>query len=444
MPSFLYPENPVLLVDDEKPILESWSIALESVGINNTVSCADSRQVMRILAKKEAELILLDLSMPFVSGEELLARIYAEYPDMPVIIVTGTNDVATAVECMKAGAFDYMIKAVEKNRLISGVKRAIENRQLQRENRDLKRRLFSDDIENPEAFADIIAASGSKMRSVFLYVEAIAKTLQTVLITGETGVGKELIARAIHILSGRRGEYVIANIAGFDEAVFTDTLFGHKPGAFTDAKQPRKGLVEKASEGTLFLDEIGDLSIPSQVKLLRLMETREYYPLGSDMAKRCRSKIIVATNRNLDDLVANGQFRKDLYYRLSVHEVNVPPLRERIDDLLLLIDHFLSTAAREFGKKKPTPPKELYTLLATYYFPGNVRELKSLIYDAVSRHKSGTLSLEHFKAVIGKKSRSVRKKSPLSALVFPEFLPTLKEVSNLLIKEALQRSSGNQ
>jgi DNA-binding NtrC family response regulator len=288
------------------------------------------------------------------------------------------------------------------------------------------------------------------MRSIFQYIEAVAASPRPVLITGETGVGKELAARAVHSLSNRKGAFVPVNAAGLDDHVFADTLFGHKKGAFTGAMEGRPGLLEQAASGTLFLDEIGDLSAVSQVKLLRLLQDGEYLPLGSDVAKRSDARIVVATNQELEAARNSGRFRKDLYYRLCGHHIQIPPLAQRREDLTVLLDHFLDKAAASLGKKKPTPPDELIKLLAVYPFPGNVRELESMVYNAVSLHTAGKLSMEAFKAEIFKKQPGLAgdtAKGPTSAearVVFPEQLPTLRQVEQLLVEEALRRASGNQ
>ena len=325
-----------------------------------------------------------------------------DFPEVPVIVITGSNDVDTAVACMKTGAFDYMVKPVEKSRLISGVKRAIELRELQRENRLLRAHVLSDKLEHPEAFSEMVTNSAI-MRSIFQYIESISISPQPILITGETGVGKELVSKAIHKLSRRNGAFVPVNVAGLDDNVFADTLFGHRKGAFTGADQARSGLVEQASGGTLFLDEIGDLSPASQVKLLRLLQDGEYFPLGSDVGKRSDARVVVATNQDIQALQESGKFRKDLYYRLCGHQIHIPPLRERREDLPILLDHFLERLPRRWAREKPTPPRELLTLLSTYPFPGNIRELQSIILDAVSSHKSGKLSMEVFKSYIRQK-----------------------------------------
>jgi DNA-binding NtrC family response regulator len=404
---------------------------------------------MAIFSSQEIEVMLLDLSMPYVSGEELLSMVTRDFPEVPVIVITGSNDVDTAVRCMKSGAFDYMVKPVEKSRLISGVKRAIEIRELQRENKWLRAQVLSDRLEHPEVFSEIITNSPA-MKSIFQYIEAISLSPQPVLITGETGVGKELVARAIHRLSRRAGAFVPVNIAGLDDNVFADTLFGHRKGAFTGADQTRSGLVEQAAGGTLFLDEIGDLNPASQVKLLRLSQDGEFFPLGSDVAKRSDARVLVATNQDLEALQSSGRFRKDLFYRLCAHHVHLPPLRERREDLPLLTDYFLETASQTLGKKKPTPPGELFALLSTYHFPGNLRELQSMILDAVSSHKSGKLSMEVFKSYIRQKHPTFdvdSKQLPsgqVSLLSFSEQLPTFKQAEQSLISEAMKRAKGNQ
>jgi DNA-binding NtrC family response regulator len=449
MTTTLYPQFPVLMVDDEAQALNSFEMTLRSASMNHILRCQDSRHVMAIFSGQEIEVMMLDLSMPYVSGEELLAMVTKDYPEVPVIVITGSNDVNTAVACMKTGAFDYMVKPVEKSRLISGVKRAIELRELQRENKLLRYHVLSDQLEHPEAFSEIVTNS-PMLRSIFQYIESISMSPQPVLITGETGVGKELVAKAIHQLSQRNGAFVPVNVAGLDDNVFADTLFGHRKGAFTGAEQPRSGLVEEASGGTLFLDEIGDLSPASQVKLLRLLQDGEYFPLGSDVGKRSDARVVVATNQDIQALQESGKFRKDLYYRICAHSIHIPPLRDRREDLLILVDHFLEKASKTLCKKKPTPPNELFTLLSTYSFPGNVRELQSMILDAVSGHKSGKLSMDFFKSYIRPKQHSLdvdsRQLLPGENVLvsFSERLPTLKQVEQFLISEAMKRASGNQ
>lgn len=444
-----HPRLPVMLVDDEVQALDSFELALRSGNVNNFLRCQDSRDVMPLLAEQDIEVMLLDLRMPHLSGEELLSQITTDFPHVPIIVITGADDVETAVKCMRAGAFDYIVKPVERSRLVASVKTALELRELQRQNQLLRAHVLSDQLADPEPFAEIITTS-KMMRSIFQYIEAIANSPQPVLLTGETGVGKELAARAIHTVSGRQGAFIAINVAGLDDNVFADTLFGHRKGAFTGADQTRNGMVEKAEEGTLFLDEIGDLSPASQVKLLRFLQDGEFFPLGSDVAKRSNARVVVATNQELETLKDSGKFRKDLYYRLRIHQVHIPPLRERKEDLPLLLDHFLEKTAKILGKKKPTPPNELTTLLGAYHFPGNIRELESIIFDAISKHVSGKLSMEVFKSYISEQQPALKPDSrglPLddsAPISFSEKLPTLKQAELLLIAEALKRSGGNQ
>jgi DNA-binding NtrC family response regulator len=444
-----HPIFPILLVDDEIHALEVYEMQLLRERITNLISCQSGKEALNVLSAQEISIIVLDLYMPQMSGEEVLSMVANRYPEVPVIVTTAIDDVDTVVRCMKAGAFDYIVKPVQSARLITTVRRALEFRELRRENILLKESVFEDKLKHPEAFSEMIT-NNKTMRSIFKYIESIAMTSQPVLITGETGVGKELIAQAVHCLSGRRGSLVAVNVAGLDDTTFSDTLFGHKRGAFTGADRLRHGLIEKAADGTLFLDEIGDLHPASQVKLLRLLQEREYYPLGADVPKLTNARIIVATNHDLAALQEAEKFRADLYYRLLLHRINVPPLRERRDDIPLLVDHFLQSAADELGKTKPTPPPELFTLLSLYDFPGNVRELKAMIFDAVSRHESRKLSLTSFEEIIqsplfSENSESMLRISTLEALYTSlERLPGLKEAERLLIQEALRRTDGNQ
>ncbi|MCP4641927.1 MAG: sigma-54-dependent Fis family transcriptional regulator [bacterium] len=436
----------VLAVDDEREPLLVSEVALRFAGIRDVICCEDSRKVLGILASRSIGAVLLDIWMPHISGEELLQQIRQEYPEIPVIILTGANDADTAVRCMTAGAFDYMVKPVEESRLVSGVRRALELRALQLENAQLRERMLSGDLNHPEAFAGIVT-SDPRMRTVLQYVETAATTGKPILITGETGVGKELIAKAVHSVSGLQGPFVAVNVAGVDDSVFSDTLFGHVRGAFTGANGARPGLIERAAGGTLFLDEIGDLSNASQVKLLRLLQEGEYMPLGSDTARRSEARVIVATNRDLAVLQEEGAFRKDLYYRLQTHHVAIPPLRERLGDVPLLVDRLLGIAATTLGKKKPTQPPELAVLLSAYHFPGNIRELEAMVFEAVSRHTGGVLSTGVFRDRLGEDTRRgpVQGDDPEdSLLMMGDRFPTLREAGEALVDEAMRRAKSNQ
>ena len=437
-----FPTRPVLLVDDEDTWLRSFSLALKSHGIDNIICCQDSTAVPGILASQEVEVMAVDLAMPGMSGEELIDAVAATHPDIPVLVITGMSQVETAVSCIKRGAFDFFVKTTDKNSLVSGIRHAIQIRELKRENNSLRNRFLQDTLEHPEAFAPIVTCAKS-MRSIFQYIEAIAGSSQPVLITGESGVGKELVAKAIHQLSGRLGEFVPVNVAGLDDNILADTLFGHKKGAFTGADKARPGLVDNAKAGTLFLDEIGDLPAASQVKLLRLVQEREYLPIGSDVTRKTDARIIAATNVDPDKLGQAESFRSDLYYRLRAHHLHLPPLRERREDLPLLVDHFLRLGCQH--RKRPNLPPELLPLLAGYAFPGNVRELQFLIFDAVSCSGDEVLNISRIQAHVGKHPvLPPTISSQASPLQFGPQLPTLKAVCAELVDEAMRRTGGNQ
>ncbi len=442
------PQKPIIVIDDEESILFAVDTALRMGGFNNIATYSDSSKALEVLQSHGADVVLLDLNMPHQDGETLLPKILAMLPEVPVIIITGTIDVDTAVRCMKVGAFEYIVKPVDNNRLLTAISQALKFRDLNQENEALRQHLLDEDLIKPEAFAHIYTKS-SKMMTLFRYVESIAGTDQPVLVRGETGSGKELMAQAIHKLSDRKGEFVAVNVAGLDDSVFSDTLFGHVKGAFTGADTNRAGLIERASGGTLFLDEIGDLSHFSQVKLLRLLQEEEYMPLGKDLPSRSDARVVTSTHADLWELQHTGKFRQDLHYRLRTHRVWIPPLRERKEDLELLVDHFLEKAKDSLEKQKPKVPPHLITLLETYSFPGNVRELMGMVYDALAQHKSGPLAPDSFRVHMQRaRNRSVPPESSgsnqISLLRFPENLPTIKEATRLLVEEALERCKGNQ
>jgi two-component system, NtrC family, nitrogen regulation response regulator GlnG len=442
---------PVLIVDDEPHLLTSASMVLRTSGVHDVITLDDSRRVLPLLAEREVTVLVVDLNMPHMTGQEVLDEVAANHPDLPVIVMTATNDLETAVQCMQSGAVDYLVKPVERNRLVSSVKRALEMRALRAEVMSLKDSLLTAaPPRQPEAFAEMVTQC-SAMQAIFRYLEAIGPSPQPVLVAGESGTGKELIARALHRLSGRSGNLVAVNVAGLDDQMFSDTLFGHVRGSFTGADRSREGLIASAAEGTLFLDEIGDLTIASQVKLLRLLQDGSYYPLGSDQARQSRARVVVATNVNVLESVAKGTFRKDLYYRLRTHHLQLPPLRDRAGDLQPLVEAFAKKAARALKKPVPAIPPALYQLLNTYNFPGNLRELEAMVFDAVTRHQGTILSLQSFREVV-----TTRPDDPITgadggdapaasdAWLAVDPLPTLEQAEERLVAEALRRAEGNQ
>ena len=445
MSNELSPNLPILLVDDELPMLRSLSLTLKRQGkYNNILQCSDSRAVMSLLAERKVSAVVLDLMMPHITGEELLPQITSEYPDLPVIILSGMNQIEAAVRCIRNGAYDYFVKASEVDRLLNGLQRAIDLHALQISKREISARFVDPDLKMPEAFVTTITRT-DRMKSIFRYVETVALSNEPLLITGESGVGKELIARSYHRICGPAVPWVAVNLAALDDAEITPVLFGEVEGSNT-----REGMIRQAGNGVLFLDEIGDISDRAQLKLLRLFSAREYVPLGSDRSLRIQARIVCATNQDLAAKVADGKFRKDLYYKLMTHHVCLPPLRERKEDLPLLIPHFFAQLSRLMGKKIPAYPEELIPLLSTYDFPGNIQELKTIIATALAGHKSRIISLDAFKKAIGfglgpdSMSHPGRIVSPQAPLMVPEQMPTLNEAAAYLVEEAMRRSSGNQ
>ncbi|MDZ7815268.1 MAG: sigma-54 dependent transcriptional regulator [Planctomycetota bacterium] len=436
----------VLLIDDEREILRSFSTSLKLSGYRDVFECSDSREALDKVESLAPDVVVLDLIMPHVTGEEVLSEMTANHPDTPVIVVTGNTDVQSAVNCVKLGAFDYITKPVDKARLLTTIEVALRHRRSLAEINVLREGIQACELKNPDAFSGIITQN-SRMRSLFQFIEAMAPTSAVVLITGETGVGKELFARAIHNSSARKGRFIGLTVSGLDDTMFSDSLFGHRKGAFTGAESTREGLLAQAADGTLFLDEIGDLSHNSQLKLLRLLQENEYYPVGSDKVVPSSARIVTATNRSIDEIKSSPEFRNDLFFRLYAHTLVVPPLRERPDDIKLLLDHFLNLQASELGVRVPSYPPQLLDLLVSYDFPGNVRELEALVLRALTFHRSGMLSLSVFEEHI--RTENERRFAELEGsvdgerLFFPTVLPSLKEVKRLLVEEALRRTNGN-
>ena len=435
--------RPILVVDDEVEVLESTELLLFTLGLRNVVLCSDSAQVMGLVDEHDPLVVLLDLVMPGVGGQEILERLTSTCPHIPVVVVTGTNDLAVAVQCMKLGAYDYVLKPIEKDAFEQSIRRALEQRSLKAQISRLKQRLIHPRIEHPKAFSRIVT-NNRTMLALFSYVEAISPSPEPVLITGESGVGKELFARAVHELSGHGGELVAVNLAGLDDSLFTDALFGHKKGAFTGADAQRRGLIEHAAGGTVFLDEIGDLSMASQVKLLRLLQEKEYYPIGSDLPHRANARVVAATNQDIGRQVEEGVFRKDLFYRLNTHSVHVPPLRERQDDLPLLVAAFVEEVARSRDRGPVQVGDDVLSLLSRHPFPGNVRELRSMIFDAVYRVHDNVLGASDLESLPGAVATGRPATHSEPDVTFGGKLPQLKEVGDLLVAEALRRTGGNQ
>ena len=447
----LYTQYSILLVDDEKTALDAMEIVLMANGIDNVLRCQDSRNVILTLKTHPVNVVLLDLIMPHFSGEEILEKITSQFPQIQVIVITGMDSVKTAVNCIKKGAFEYLVKPVDEYNLVTHMKHALEVHELKMGLASLQSGFFSkNEFKDPTVFSSIITKDPAMFR-IFDYIEAIAGSRQPITITGESGTGKELVAKALH-KSGRKDQpFCSVNIAGLDDTMFSDALFGHVKGAFTGAGKDRQGFVEKAGQGVLFLDEIGDLSPGSQIKLLRLLQEREYYPLGSDHLRFLEARIIAATNYDLKERMESGQFRKDLYYRLFTHTIQLPPLRERKQDIPYLLAHFIKKAATDLEISPPEPEEEIIPAFQSYDFPGNIRELEAMVVDAMTTHDKNNpiLSIRTFKNRLASTQDPTSQVSPALEpstllMALPDPLPDLQTLTTCLVKETMHRTNNNQ
>ena len=438
----------ILLVDDEQSELDAYSLLLMSMGIANVRTLSDSRRVLATLEDMKDPVLFLDLNMPYMTGQDVLRELKIKKPQVPIIVITANSEIETAVECLRLGAHDYLVKPIDLKMFSSALRNALEIGLLRNEVMSLKGISFDSGPGNHPAFQPIVTKNPT-MFAIFKYIESIATSGLPTLILGETGSGKELIARAIHAVSGLPGEFVAVDISGLDDTLFSDTLFGHTRGAYTSADGSRPGLLEKARGGTILLDEIGDLSEVSQVKLLRLLQERIYYPLGSDQPKSCQARIITAANKDLSKLaIQEGRFRMDLYYRLSTHLIRLPPLRERREDIPLLVHHLIETAAVGMHRDIPQISAEAMALLLRHPFWGNIRELKAYIADAVARCTTGCIEEELLSdrlasaasAMAGQTTKAAT--NPLESL-FGHF-PSLDELADYAVDVALSSTQNNQ
>lgn len=435
----------VIIIDDEKEITDSYGLYLKRNGVTNFTAYNDPRDLIKDIDTKEISVAFLDLQMPFFSGEELLETIKSKFPKASVVILTGSTDIESAVRCMQKGAADYLVKPIDKDRFAAAYSNAVNAYNMHTEIEALRSAMLTPKINNVINFHGIIT-SDTKMQELFSYVDAVAKSSFPVLITGETGVGKELFANAVHKAGGRKGMFIAVNVSGLDDNMFSDTLFGHVKGAFTGADKPRKGLLAEAEGGTIFLDEIGDLNENAQIKLLRILQEKVYMPLGSDKSVQADVRIVSATNAVLTDKVKEKTFRQDLLFRLSTHSVTVPPLRERQSDIPILATAFYESALKQMGRNNSHElPSALIHALRMFDFPGNIRQLQAVMADMAAVF-SGKKIKENEAAVFLKRhgiSIGTSCGEGQGFFSYSGCFPTLKELEQYHIEAALTSADGN-
>ncbi len=378
----------IVIVEDDPEMASILCEILGDAGYR-ALSAGSGPQALELVAQEEPDLVISDLRMGGMTGHQLLAEIKRRNPATPVVIITAFGSIENAVESMKLGATDYLTKPFGNDELLLVVSRTLENRQLRRELTRLR-----EELARSYGLPNIIAAN-PRMVAALDKIRQVADTPASVLITGESGTGKELLARALHFGSARRdAAFVPVNCAAIPENLIESEMFGYVKGAFTDARSAKTGLFQAAGGGTLFLDEIGEMPTPLQAKLLRTIEDKRVRPLGSTVETPVDARVVAATNTELEQAIANGKFRADLYYRLSMITVDVPPLRERPEDLPLLIQHFMARAAAECGKEVPTITPETRDCLMRYSWPGNVRELQNVLHSAVILCHNGQITVD--------------------------------------------------
>jgi DNA-binding NtrC family response regulator len=426
---------PVLVVDDDEGLLLSIKATLVSAGLPEPALVSDSRRAVDLVAENNFQLILLDLMMPHLSGMEVLQQIKAQSPNVECVIVSAIDDVTSAVKAMSLGASDYLVKPLNSDKLVALVNRTLEKFTVQNElARFGSKKVFSN-LKSPEAFADIVAEDEA-MALIFHQVEAVAGTDYSVVISGESGTGKEMLARVIHKLSNRsHAPFYAVNMASFSKTIFEDEFFGHAKGAYTDAGSDKIGFFEAAHGGTLFLDEITELDPSLQGKLLRVIEERELYRLGSTEIRNVNVRIIAATNRDINAEIVRGAFRADLYYRINMYNIKVPPLRERPKDILPIAQHFLKIHSDINNKKIHSLSPELEQRLMQYSYPGNVRELENIIAAAVLQERGKTISLASALNLLPYEGPERRKNVELLSL---------EELEKRHIEKVLQYAAGNR
>ena len=431
----------ILIVDDEEILIRSCKRILSDPSyVVDTLM--DGWEAMRRVEEVKYDIVILDIMMPKVDGLEVLQHIKERHPDVDVIMMTGLSQVQTAVKAMKLGAFDYLSKPFDPEELQRVVDRALERRRLLQENQDV-----SGEVSSKYHFENIVGSSAA-MQAVFGLIAKAAPTNSTVLITGESGTGKEVIARAIHYNSLRKDQpFVIVDCNTLSENLLESELFGHTKGSFTGAVANKRGMFDVANNGTLFLDEFGNIPLTTQAKLLRVIQEREFRPVGSTVSQKTNVRLVTATNKDLKAMVAEGTFREDLYYRINVFPIHAPPLRERRDDIPALAFHFLKLFCNELERPVSEISQAAMSMLVGYDWPGNVRELQSTIQRAVILASDNVIHQAHLVNIIDNFPRTdlevPRNSEDLKRIKKQVREKSVEDVEKLFIQETLKRNAFN-
>jgi len=431
----------VLIIDDDEIILDLMADFLNSSGFQ-VESATTAEEALKKVKVKAYDAIITDLNLPGLKGTEVVKRALDLYPETIIFVITGEASIQSAVQCMKLGACDFIPKPFEMQHLVSLLQDALDKR-AEAADPKLSTAVSSQALKQAQS---VMIGTSEAMREVFELIEVVARSNSTILITGETGTGKELVARAIHQLSPRsEGRLVSLNCAAVPENLLEDELFGHVKGAFTGAQTNRAGRFEQAHKGTLFLDEIGYMSPNLQVKLLRVLQEREFERLGSSQTIKCDVRLIAATSANLERMINEGTFRRDLYYRLNVIPINLPPLRQRRDDIPLLVQHFIKKFCQQLGVNTKQISQQTMKRLMSYDWPGNVRELENVIERAtvLSRKREQILPGDLPAEVQGAEVPSI-----LQNFHIPDegicFDTIVSNIERELILQTLQKTGGNK
>jgi two-component system NtrC family response regulator len=426
----------ILIVDDEKNYLVVLEALLSAEGYE-IITADNVRDALRLMEESDLDLVLTDMKMPGMSGMDLLVESKRRKPEVPVIMMTAYGTIEMAVEAMKKQAYDYITKPFQNEELKLTIKKALENYRLIKENRRL-----SEALSERHRYRNIIGKS-RPMLQIYDLLDKVAQSKASVLITGASGTGKELIAKAIHYEGPRRGRpFISVNCGALTETLLESELFGHEKGAFTGAVALKKGRFELADGGTLFLDEVGDMPPSLQVKLLRVLQEMEFERVGGTKTLKVDVRVLSASNRNLKEDVSSGLFREDLYYRLNVIHIDVPPLRERLEDIRLLVNHFIEKYRKDEGKDKIELSPEVWQTLYAHSWPGNIRELENIIERAVVLNSDGVIELKDLPAEFSKR----REELDVDRFVPPDapLQTVLEEVEEKMIRRALRQSDNVQ